>query len=181
MTILITKSGYRITVVVKLKKGKKPIWIRFLETTLYCHVLFSAQTTATGEIFEVINIILSSYSCMFLSYVEFQCCYQYVPNIFADFSTPHRNMRRHEIDKCMTPFFYTLRRECRWWEIDIHGCYSLVKIAFVLICAYKNDRRIWRHIASTHLSRDVTDQLWWRHNTKWEKTVLSDNGEIGDR
>ena len=53
------------------QEREKPIWIRFLETTLYCHVLFSAQTTATGEIF-VINIILWSYSWMFWSYVEFQ-------------------------------------------------------------------------------------------------------------
>ena len=64
---------------------------------------------------------------------------------------------------------------------DIHGCYSLVKIAFAPICACKNNRRIWRHNASVLHSLDVTDQLWWRHNTKSEKTVLSDNGEISDR
>ena len=51
-----------------------------------------------------------------------------------------------------------------WWEIDIHGCYSLVKIAFAPICACKNNRRIWRHNASISRSRDVTDHLWWRHN-----------------
>ena len=27
-------------------------------------------------------------------------------------------------------------------------------------------------------SCDVTDQLWWRHNVKSEKTVPSDNGEM---
>ena len=64
---------------------------------------------------------------------------------------------------------------------DIHGCYSLVKIAFAPICAGKNNRRIWRHNASVLHSRDVTDQLWWRYNTKSEQTVLSDNGEISDR
>ena len=37
---------------------------------------------------------------------------------------------------------------------------------------------IWSHNASIPRSRDVTDQLWWRHNAKSEKTVLSDNGEI---
>ena len=35
--------------------------------------------------------------------------------------------------------------------------------------------------ATMPCSRDVTDQLWWRHNAKSEKTVLSDNGEIGNR
>ena len=35
-----------------------------------------------------------------------------------------------------------------WWEIDIHGCYSLAKIAFAPIYACKNNRRIWRHNAS---------------------------------
>ena len=32
-----------------------------------------------------------------------------------------------------------------------------------------------------HPTRDVTDQLWWRHNAKSLKAVFSDNGEIGDR
>ena len=41
------------------------------------------------------------------------------------------------------------------------GWYSLVKIAFVPICACRNTRRIWRHNASTSRSRDVTDQLKW--------------------
>ena len=68
-----------------------------------------------------------------------------------------------------------------WWDNDIHGCYSLVNFAFAPICACKNNRRIWRHNASVLHSRDVTDQRWWRHNTKSEKTVHGDNGEISDR
>ena len=68
-----------------------------------------------------------------------------------------------------------------WWDSDIQGCYSLVKIAFAPICACMNNRWIWRHNASVLHSRDVTDQLWWRHNTKSAKTVLSDKGEISDR
>ena len=68
-----------------------------------------------------------------------------------------------------------------WWEIDIHGCYWLVRIAFVPICACKNNREIWCHNASTPRSRDVKDQLWWRHNAKSEKTVLGENSEISDR
>ena len=35
--------------------------------------------------------------------------------------------------------------------------------------------------ASNPRSCDVTDQLWWRHNAKLGKTVLSGNGEISDR
>ena len=68
-----------------------------------------------------------------------------------------------------------------WWEIDIHGCYSLVKIAFAPICRCKNNRRIWRHNASISRPRDVTDQLWWRHNDKAENTFLCDNDEMNDR
>ena len=68
-----------------------------------------------------------------------------------------------------------------WWEIDIHGCYSQVKIAFAPICACKNNRCIWRHNASASRSPDVTDQLWWHHNVKSEKTAPSDNGEMSDR
>ena len=41
--------------------------------------------------------------------------------------------------------------------------------------------RIWRHNASVLHSRDVIEQLWWRHNTNSQKTVLSDNNEISDR
>ena len=67
-----------------------------------------------------------------------------------------------------------------WWDIDIHGGYSLVKIAFAPICACKNNRRMWRHNAGASRSRDVTDQLWWRHNVKSEKTVPGDNGEMRD-
>ena len=68
-----------------------------------------------------------------------------------------------------------------WWEIDIHGCYSLVKIAFAPICACKNNQQIWRHNASISRSRDVTDPLRWRHNAKSETTVLGDSCEMSDR
>ena len=59
-----------------------------------------------------------------------------------------------------------------WWVIDIHGCYSLLKIAFAAVNACKNNRRISRHDASISCSCDVTDQLWRRHNAKVEKTLL---------
>ena len=55
-----------------------------------------------------------------------------------------------------------------WRDIDIHGCYSLVKIAFVLICACNDNRRIWRHNTRISRSRDVTDQLWY-HSARSEK------------
>ena len=52
--------------------------------------------------------------------------------------------------------------------------------AFVPICLCKNNRRIWRHNANTSCLHDITDQLWWRHNDKSEKTVLGDNGKLSD-
>ena len=68
-----------------------------------------------------------------------------------------------------------------WWEIDIHGCYSLVKIAFAPICPCKNNPRIWRHNASSSRLRVVTDPLWWHHNAKSETIVLGDNCEMSER
>ena len=59
-----------------------------------------------------------------------------------------------------------------WWEISIRSCYSLVKIAFAPICICKNNQRIGCHDANISRFRDVTNQLWWRHNDKLEKTVL---------
>ena len=43
----------------------------------------------------------------------------------------------------------------------------------------KNNQRIWCHNASTTSSRDVTDQLRWRHNANSEN--FSDNGESSNR
>ena len=43
-----------------------------------------------------------------------------------------------------------------------------MKIAVAPICACKNNRPIWRHNTSVLHSRDITDQLWWCHNTKSE-------------
>ena len=68
-----------------------------------------------------------------------------------------------------------------WWEIDTYCCYSLVKVAFVEICAWKNSRRKRRHNIRSSRMRDATDQLWWRRNVKWEKTALGDSGEMSDR
>ena len=65
-----------------------------------------------------------------------------------------------------------------WWEIDIHGCYSLVKISFAPIGKCNNNQRIWHQNVS---SRDVTNQLWWRHNAKSEKNALADNGKMSER
>ena len=56
-----------------------------------------------------------------------------------------------------------------WREINIHGCYSLVKIALAPMSTYTNSRRIWRHNASAPGSRDVTDLLWWRHNSEKDR------------
>ena len=51
-----------------------------------------------------------------------------------------------------------------WCEIDIHGCFSLVKITFAPICMCTNNQWIWRHNTSTLHLCDITDQLWWSHN-----------------
>ena len=48
-----------------------------------------------------------------------------------------------------------------------------MKIASAPICACKNNRRIWRHNASAPPLRDVTVQLWWRHNAGSEKTLAT--------
>ena len=51
---------------------------------------------------------------------------------------------------------------------------------FAPICACKNNRWIWRHNAGTPCSHDATNQTWWSHNVKSEKTVLGNNGEMSD-
>ena len=53
-----------------------------------------------------------------------------------------------------------------------------MKNAFALICGCKNNHQIWCHNPSTWCSHDVTDQLWWCHNAKSEKTVLDDSGKM---
>ena len=60
---------------------------------------------------------------------------------------------------------------------------SIFTVVMFAICACENNRWIWIwcHNVSTPRSRAVTDQLWWRHIVKSEKTVLSNNGEISDR
>ena len=44
----------------------------------------------------------------------------------------------------------------KWWEIDIHGYYSLVNINSVPICVCKNNQRIWSHNNSALCLHDVT-------------------------
>ena len=75
-------------------------------------------------------------------------------------------------------FTYTLRHNTGWREIDIRGCYSLMKAKFPPICACTNNRPIWHHNISILRSRDVISPLWWRHNAKSEKTLPGDNDHI---
>ena len=49
------------------------------------------------------------------------------------------------------------------------------------ICTCKHNWQIWHHNAGTSRSGNITDQLWWRHNVKSEKTVLGANGEMRDQ
>ena len=92
-----------------------------------------------------------------------------LPKLNADF--PNLAWQKEALGKVVLLHPWT------WWEIDIQGCYSL---NFAPLCAYKNKRQTLRHNASTPRSRDVTYQLWWRHNAQSENSVLSDNGEISD-
>ena len=66
----------------------------------------------------------------------------------------------------------------RCLETDIHGCYSLVKSDFGPVCACKNNRRIWRHDISASGSRDVTGDLWWRHNATSDEAILGVHGVL---
>ena len=102
----------------------------------------------------------------------------------VDTATAHHRHNINIMSRSQLLYSWVLARQAvntGWLEIDIHGCYSLAKIAFAPICAFKNNRRIWRHNASISRSRDVTDQLWWRHNAKSEKAVLGDSCEMSDR
>ena len=68
-----------------------------------------------------------------------------------------------------------------WWKINIHVCYSLVKIAFAPVCACKNNRQIWCHNASTsrlHASQISCDDVTILSQ---KRPYLSDNGEMSDR
>ena len=56
-----------------------------------------------------------------------------------------------------------------------------MKIDFAPICVGKKNRRTLRQNINTLWSHDVTDGLWWCQNTRSEKTVLGDYGEISDR
>ena len=51
-----------------------------------------------------------------------------------------------------------------------------MKSTFAPICAWRA-----RTIDEYDVTKSVTDQLWWRHDAKSEKTVLSDSGEMSDR
>ena len=95
-----------------------------------------------------VYIAVSDCSCFIVMLIDFSVCIW--------FSIP--------IHKCCwiiytLEFSYMLSREYRVAKIDIHGCHSLVKIAFAPICACKNNWQIWRNNASYLGSRDVIDQL----------------------
>ena len=78
-------------------------------------------------------------------------------------------------------FLTRLALNTGWWEIDINGCYSLVKIAFAQISMCKNNRRIWRHNASSSRLREVTYALWWLHYARSEMTVHGNSCEMSDQ
>ena len=81
----------------------------------------------------------------------------------------------------ITIISYTLSRE--YWVVS--NQYSrLLFTSEDCLCTCKNNRWIWHHNASISRSWDVTDQLWWRHNAKAEKTFpghVGDNGKLNDQ
>ena len=86
-----------------------------------------------------------------------------------------KGVKSNNISVMVYNISYTLSREYR----VVRKRYS--RLLFMNDLHVQNNRRIWRHNASTPRSRDVTDHLWWCHNAKLEKTVPSDNGEINNR
>ena len=122
----------------------------FLSDLRYFGSFFSAQT--------LWNVICGKDVIMLMH----QCCTLFATahRIKTVLSAPHAPYKLWH----WSHFLACLAVNTGWWEIDIQGCYSLMKIAFAPICACKNDQRILRHNTSGSRSPDVTDQLWWRHN-----------------
>ena len=63
-----------------------------------------------------------------------------------------------------------------WLEIDIHGCYLQVNIAFVPIGAQItiDEYDVKMPVSGVPVASQI--ELWWRHNAKSEKTVFVENG-----
>ena len=88
----------------------------------------------------------------------------------AEFGSPSRN---NHCSYTLT----SLTREYRV-EIDIHGCYSLVMMAFAPICMCRNNQWIWCHNVSTSHLCDVTDWTVVMSQYQAKKTVLGENGKM---
>ena len=83
------------------------------------------------------------------------------------------------LDALITHISYTLGREYGWWEIDIHGCYSLVKI---VLRQFARARTIDEYdVKMLVYPVRVTSQINCGDVTMPWKTVLDDNCDMSDR
>ena len=136
-----------------------PLWLWENSVVPECNIFFCRiflQETLT-LLYVTYNLILFFLEIMQKWYSQFMVsCKQCEVLNIRYFNIPY-------LDTYPIAFLTCEAVNIRWWEIDIHGCYSLLKTAFAPIYDCKNNRRIWRHNASTSHARDVTNQLWW-HN-----------------
>ena len=96
-------------------------------------------------------------------------------SISIDITTPLDKFRHLNSTKNTNSYMLSVETGCR--EIDFHGCYSPMKIAFTSIYAIKNNRRKWRHYASTSCLCDVTA---WIVVTSHFHVRIVNNGEMSN-
>ena len=68
----------------------------------------------------------------------------------------------------------------KWWEIDIHGCYSLERIAFATIsmCKSINENDFTMPVSRIRVTSQIKFGAYL--NAKSEKTVLDNYGKMSD-
>ena len=61
-----------------------------------------------------------------------------------------------------------------WWEINIHGCYSLVKIAFAPICAARtiDEYESWGDLPMIFTRDEVTSENHWQKHLKSDQKIV---------
>ena len=158
------------------------IGFSFIQSTIISFVIINYfpfhKTITTRSIAVQINTVLITYSTTASLMIDHE-----LTNFTTHLALASRNSifgkmaAWHGEPLCLSRLAVNTGRR----EINVHGCWSLVKTTFAPICACNIIQRIWCHNASTIRSRDVTHELWWRHNTISAKTNLSENGEISYR
>ena len=85
----------------------------------------------------------SHLNCVLLHHIQHKQLYLYMNSLYVQISGIENSFEGWEcmvvflfsgiqrnVSRCGMCIFYTLRQNTEWWEFDIHGCYSPVKIAF---------------------------------------------------